>query len=80
MTLLTGAITGFPRLVVTGQNVLWRSIVLQFVAFADQAVLGPLLPIALSLVYYDERVRKEAFDIEHMMQQLDGVASESLAR
>jgi hypothetical protein len=22
-------------------------------------------------VYYDERVRKEAFDLDHMMQQLD---------
>jgi hypothetical protein len=40
-------------------------------SFVSQSVLGPIMTIALSLVYYDERVRKEAFDLEHMMQQLD---------
>jgi hypothetical protein len=31
------------------------------------------MTVALTLVYYDERVRKEAFDLEHMMRQLDTV-------
>jgi hypothetical protein len=79
VTLVTGALTGFPRLGSAGQDVLWRSMVLQFGSFGAQAILGPLLPIALILVYYDERVRKEAFDIEHMMHQLDGATPESLA-
>ncbi len=39
--------------------------------FLTQSVLGPILTIGLTLVYYDERVRKEAFDLEHMMGQLD---------
>jgi len=30
-------------------------------------VFGPVTAIALTLAYYDQRVRKEAFDIEHMM-------------
>lgn len=30
-------------------------------------VFGPLFPIALTLLYYDQRVRKEAYDIELMM-------------
>lgn len=30
-------------------------------------LLGPISAIGLTLVYYDQRVRKEAFDIEHMM-------------
>jgi hypothetical protein len=30
-------------------------------------LFGPISAIALTLVYYDQRVRKEAFDIEHMM-------------
>jgi hypothetical protein len=30
-------------------------------------VFGPITAIALTLAYYDQRVRKEAFDIEHMM-------------
>jgi hypothetical protein len=42
--------------------------------FVTQSVLSPIMTIALSLVYYDERVRKEGFDLEHMMQQMDGAA------
>jgi len=30
--------------------------------------LGLVFPIALSLFYYDQRIRKEGFDIEYMMQ------------
>lgn len=37
-------------------------------------LFGPLLTIALSLLYYDERVRKEAFDLEHLMTQADDAA------
>jgi hypothetical protein len=32
------------------------------------AVLGPILPIALTLFYYDQRIRKEGFDVERMME------------
>lgn len=39
------------------------------------AVIGPLVTIALTLVYYDERVRKEAFDVHYMMEMLDGPAT-----
>jgi hypothetical protein len=42
--------------------------------FVTQSMLSPIMTIALSLVYYDERVRKEAFDLEHMMQQIDRTA------
>ena len=38
------------------------------------AVSGPLIMIALVLFYYDLRVRKEAFDIQLMMQALDRVS------
>jgi hypothetical protein len=30
-----------------------------------------LMTIGFSLLYYDERVRKEAFDLQHMMATLD---------
>src|SRR5262249_6691631 len=53
----------------------WAGIVFAIGSFATQCVAGPLLTIALSLVYYDQRVRKEAFDLEHMMSQLDGTAA-----
>lgn len=35
-----------------------------------QCVVTPVLTICLSLMYYDERVRKEAFDIQLMMSAL----------
>jgi hypothetical protein len=34
-----------------------------------QVALAPISAIALVLFYYDQRVRKEGFDIEWMMQQ-----------
>jgi len=39
--------------------------------FVSQCLVGPLATIAFSLVYYDERVRKEAFDLQLMMTTLD---------
>lgn len=39
--------------------------------FIAQCLVGPLATIAFSLVYYDERVRKEAFDLQLMMTTLD---------
>src|SRR5208282_5984031 len=42
--------------------------------FISQCLVGPLATIAFSLVYYDERVRKEAFDLQLMMETLDAPA------
>jgi hypothetical protein len=36
-------------------------------AFAVQALIRPVYGIALTLFYYDQRIRQEAFDIEWMM-------------
>jgi hypothetical protein len=48
--------------------------------FLSECLVGPLATIAFSLVYYDERVRKEAFDLQLMMTTLDAPAlQESLA-
>jgi hypothetical protein len=58
----------------TGQLPVWAQVAMPVAGFLMQSVLSPIMTIALSLVYYDERVRKEAFDLEHMMQQLDGAA------
>lgn len=40
--------------------------------FVAGILTGPLATVAMSLVYYDERVRKEAFDLQLMMAALDG--------
>lgn len=39
--------------------------------FAGSTLVGPVGAIAFTLLYYDERVRKEAFDLQLMMQALD---------
>jgi uncharacterized membrane protein YciS (DUF1049 family) len=42
--------------------------------FFSVCLVGPLATIAFSLVYFDERVRKEAFDLQLMMTTLDARA------
>jgi len=38
--------------------------------FVSQVLVGPIGTIATSLMYYNLRVRKEAFDIQHLMDSL----------
>jgi hypothetical protein len=54
---------------------MWGYIFFQFGSVITQAVVAPIMTIAIALVYYDERVRKEAFDLTQMMQQLDRPAT-----
>lgn len=49
---------------------LWQ-VALLVSSFVSQCLVGPLATVAFSLLYYDERVRKEAFDLELMMASLD---------
>lgn len=48
-----------------------NQIYLQLAQFAATALAGPIATVAMALVYYDERVRKEAFDLQIMMQAID---------
>jgi len=48
----------------------WQ-VALLVATFVSECLVGPLATIAFSLVYYDERVRKEAFDLQLMMTTLD---------
>jgi hypothetical protein len=50
----------------------WSQIAFPIGSFLTQCLVSPLLTIALSLIYYDQRVRKEGFDLELMMSTLDG--------
>jgi len=43
-------------------------------SFLAGTLAGPIATIALSLVYFDQRVRKEAFDLQLMMAAVDGTA------
>jgi hypothetical protein len=56
-----------------GATLVWFQTVSAVMTFISESLVGPLATIAFSLVYYDERVRKEAFDLQLMMATLDGV-------
>ena len=45
---------------------IWQSVA----GFLAVTIAGPIATIALALLYYDERVRKEAFDLQLMMEAL----------
>jgi hypothetical protein len=45
--------------------------------YVGGVLVTPLMTIAIALLYFDQRVRKEAFDLEHMMTKLDVGASGS---
>jgi hypothetical protein len=49
---------------------MYLSILNELVTFVSGSVVGPIGTIALSLVYYDARVRKEAFDIQLLMESI----------
>jgi hypothetical protein len=50
---------------------LWLSLAGDIASFFVHVLVGPLLTIAIALAYYDARVRKEAFDLQHMLAQLE---------
>jgi len=39
-----------------------------FSGAAASALVGPIFPIALTLIYYDQRIRREGYDIERMIE------------
>ena len=47
--------------------------------FASTSLVGALATIALSLIYYDQRVRKEGYDLQLMMTVLEGRTSNAAA-
>jgi Membrane domain of glycerophosphoryl diester phosphodiesterase len=64
------------RVATTGlSGQVWQRVI----GFIAGSVASPVLTIAIALLYYDQRVRKEAFDIEHMMSALEPAASSSTA-
>jgi hypothetical protein len=48
--------------------------------FIGSLLAGPIAAIAMALLYYDERVRKEAFDLQVMMESMKPVESAQVAR
>jgi hypothetical protein len=55
------------RLSYSSRLIIYVSLIALTQWIADTLV-GPIFPIALTLFYYDQRVRREAFDLEKMME------------
>jgi hypothetical protein len=52
----------------------------QYIAgFISQTLVGPIGTISVALMYYNLRVRKEGFDIQHLMNSLNSSAPRPLA-
>ena len=45
----------------------WMSVLQQFLAFLTNTFVQPIYATGFTLFYYDQRVRKEGYDIERMM-------------
>ena len=72
-----GAIAGLGGALLHNQIL---TLILIYVAtFIAGSLTGPLATIGISLLYYDERVRKEAFDLQLMMSSLDAPSLPSAA-
>ena len=50
---------------------MWVSVPGDVAAGVGRALGAPLLMIGLALIYYDARVRKEGFDLQHMLEAID---------
>ncbi len=60
-----GALAGVLRFSASS----WASVLLVLAAILP-VILTPVLPCVFTLMYYDLRVRREAFDLELLSQQL----------
>jgi hypothetical protein len=60
-------------------NKIAAAVLIYLAGFIAGSLTGPLATIGLSLLYYDERVRKEAFDLQLMMSSLDAPALPGIA-
>jgi hypothetical protein len=71
------AIASFLVAVKGAQPGLWLTIPSLLVGGVGAAATSPLLMISFAIAYYDLRVRKEGFDLQLMMSNLDGTTPPS---
>ena len=53
---------------------LWMSVTAAVAGLSTNTFVGPIYATGFTLFYFDQRIRKEGFDIEHMMQPRGNVA------
>jgi hypothetical protein len=71
--MLLGVLLGFPFIIFTvkhlHQQLPFGWLAMQYlINFVIRTFIGPIYSAGLTLFYYDQRIRREAFDIEWMMQ------------
>ena len=71
--MVLGILFGFPVLALAfkhpGQQLPMGWLIFEQIGiFFEHALIGPIYSIGLTLFYYDQRIRKEGFDIEWMMR------------
>ena len=88
LTFLTMFIFQFPFMVAAGSPLkphvlpIGMRILQGLASWVSGVIVAPIGTIAFSLIYYNQRVRKEAFDLEKLMASLetgDAPASPSVA-
>lgn len=74
LSLVLGLALAIPGQVLAAtlpSKALLLGLVLQHIGgFIAGVVAGPIATTAIALIYYDQRVRKEAFDLQHMMEAM----------
>lgn len=77
LTVAAAAVFQYPFLFVTvmkatrRQSVSFVFLIFQYLSsFVSSVLVGPVATIAFSLMYYNLRVRKEAFDLQHLIAAL----------
>jgi hypothetical protein len=68
ITQLFFVVAAFKAVEHHGTLPLWMQVAQQVVGFFTNAFIGPMYATGFTLFYYDQRIRKEGFDIEWMMQ------------
>ncbi len=63
---------GLATVMTPGGHFILRQSAIQLFSLITSALTAPITTVAMCLVYYDERVRKEAFDLQLLMETLDG--------
>ena len=67
-------LVGMFLFLLKGGPPVWLTLATSISAACGSAVSSPLMMIALVLYYYDQRVRKEGFDLQHMIAQIESAA------
>jgi hypothetical protein len=57
----------------------WINVLLQIEAFIGNCLVAPISTIAIVLIYYDQRVRKEGFDFQLMISSLTSKQNEDIS-